>query len=50
MRERGVRSELIERVREIYREYKNRVKVGGDAGDEFWTATGVRQGCPLSSL
>lgn len=34
MRERGIREELIERVKEVYRETKSRVKVGGELGGE----------------
>lgn len=49
MRGRGVREELIATVKEIYRETRNRVKIGGETSKEFWTIRGVRQGCPLSS-
>lgn len=50
MRERRVREGLVERVEEILRETKSRVRVGGEIGREFLTAKKVRQGCPLSPL
>jgi len=33
---------------ETYRETKNKVKVGREKSEEFWTKSGVRQGCPIS--
>lgn len=33
---------------ETYKETKNKVKVGNEKSEEFWTRTGVRQGCPMS--
>jgi len=42
MRERGVREGLVERVEEILRETKSRVRIGKQWGDEFWTVKGVR--------
>lgn len=48
MRKRGVRKRLVERVEEIVRKTKNRVKVKERTGTEFWTGKGVRQGCLLS--
>lgn len=48
MRERGVSEGLVERVEEILKETKSKIRVGGQLGGEFWTARGVRQGCPLS--
>lgn len=50
MRQRGIREELIERVAEMWRETKSRVRVVGEMGEGFWMARGMRQGCPLSSL
>lgn len=34
----------------MVRETKSRVRAGGKIGKEFWTARGVKQGCPLSLL
>lgn len=48
MEKRGVRKELIERVKEIYQETKCRVRVGKKESEVFWIEKGVRQGCPLS--
>lgn len=50
IRERGVREGLIERVEEVIRETRSRVRVGGKIGESFWTARGVRQECLLSPL
>lgn len=36
------------RIEEVYRETRNRVKVGCKIGKNFWTARGVRQECPMS--
>lgn len=46
--ERGVREGLRNRVEEVYRETRSRVRVGEKVGESFWTARGVRQGCPMS--
>jgi hypothetical protein len=48
MRERGVREGLRCRIEEVYRETRSRVRVGEIMGESFWTARGVRQGCPMS--
>lgn len=50
MRGRGVREDLITRTEEIMREVKSRVRIGKEMGEVFWTARGVRQGCPLSPI
>ncbi|XP_067203031.1 uncharacterized protein [Linepithema humile] len=50
MRERGIRGGLVVKVEEILRETRSRVRVGGETGEVFWTARGVKQGCPLSPL
>ncbi|XP_071650744.1 uncharacterized protein [Temnothorax longispinosus] len=50
MRERGVRQGLIDRVEEVLRETKSRVGKGGESDGQFWTAKGLRQGCPLSPI
>jgi len=43
LRKGGVREGLAERVAEIVRETKSRVRVRGELGEGFWTARGVRQ-------
>lgn len=48
MKKRWIRTELIERVREIYDKVKCRIRVGGIESEEFWVEKGVRQGCSLS--
>lgn len=40
----------MENVEEILREAKSRVKIGRKVREEFWTAKGVKLGCPLSPL
>jgi len=50
MRERGIREGLVRRVEEMLRETKCRVKGRNGGGEQFWTARGVWQGCPLSPL
>ena len=34
----------------MYRETKSRVRRGKELGEAFWTARGLRQGCPLSPM
>lgn len=50
MEERGIRRGLVERVKEIYEQTKNAVRIRESITDWFWTCKGVRQGCPLSPL
>lgn len=50
MRERGIREELVGRTEEIMREIISRVRIGGEMGEGFWTARGVKQGYPLSPI
>lgn len=49
MRERGIREGLIERIEEVVRETKSRVRIEGELSKEFWQNRGIRQGCLLSS-
>lgn len=42
-----IRTQLRERIMEIYKETRNIVKIGNRRSKEFWTKNGVRQGCPL---
>jgi len=50
MRKSGIREGLVERVKEILKETKSRVRVGEEVGESFWTGRGLRQGCPLSPI
>jgi len=45
MRGRGVKEGMVERVEEMLRETRSRVRIGRTVGG-FWTARRVRQGCP----
>lgn len=49
-REREIRKELIERIEEVLRETKSKVRIGEEVSEEFWTGRGVRQRCSLSPL
>ena len=48
MRERKVRGSLIARCEDVLSETRNRIRIGEERGENFWTGRGVRQGCPLS--
>jgi len=51
MRERGIRKGLVERVEEVLRETKSRVRIERELGGGFWTGRGLRQrGCPMNPL
>jgi len=50
MEERGIRRDLVKRMKEVLREMKNRVRTGEEIGEGFWTGRGLRQGFPLSPL
>ncbi|XP_046142799.1 uncharacterized protein LOC123988066 [Osmia bicornis bicornis] len=50
LRERGVREGLRKRVKELLRETRSRVRTDKGVTEPFWTARGVRQGCPLNPL
>lgn len=49
MRECGIREGLTVRE-QVIRETRSRVRIGKEIGESFWTARGVRQGCPLSPI
>lgn len=50
VRGRGVREGLVEKIEEVLRETRCRVRIGEEEGEGFWTARGVRQGCPMSPI
>lgn len=50
MRKRGIREELVERVEEIMKKTKSKIRTGESIRENFWTAREVRQECPLSPL
>lgn len=50
MKRKGIRKGLIERVEEVLRKTKNRVRVREKTGECFWTARRMRQDCPLNPL
>jgi len=48
MEERGIRRGLIERVKEIYEQTKNAIRVHGNTTNWFRTRKGVKQECPVA--
>ncbi|XP_051161831.1 uncharacterized protein LOC127281899 [Leptopilina boulardi] len=50
LKERGIEDGLIERIKQLYEDTKERVKIGNRLGREFWLGRGLRQGCPLSPI
>jgi len=50
MKKRGIRRGLVEKVKEILRQTKSKVRVEREVGESFWTERGLRQGCPLSLI
>ena len=50
MKKKGIKSRLINRISEIYKETKSRIRIGSKEMGEFWTTKGIRQGCPLSPI
>lgn len=48
LREARIGEKLRRRIMETYKETKNIVRVGNRKSKEFWTKSGVRQGCPMS--
>lgn len=50
MRERGIKKGIIERMANLLRKTRSKVRVEEDMGESFWTARGVRQGCRLSPV
>lgn len=49
MKGKGIREELVRRVKEVIKETRSRVRAGREIREGFWMARG-RQECPLSPL
>ena len=50
MKERGIRRGIVERIKELYEETENVIRIGDKYTKTFWTEEGVRQGCTLSPV
>ena len=50
MERNGISQTLRTRMKEIYKETRNLIRVNGKTTDSFWATKGVRQGCPLKVL
>ena len=50
MKEKGIGGRLINRISEIYKETKSKIRIGNKEIGKFWTVKGIRQGCPLSPI
>jgi len=50
MRKKGIRRGLIERVEEILRETKSRVRIGGEVEESFWMRKWVRMPIKLDFI
>lgn len=50
MRRREIKEELIVTLGEVLSEARSRERIGKEIGEDFLTARGVRQGCPLSPM
>lgn len=42
MRERGIREELVKRCEDMLKETRNRVRIGEERNEQFWTRRGVK--------
>ena len=43
MKETGIRKGIVERIKELYEETENRLRIGDKYTKTFWTERGVRQ-------
>ena len=50
LREKGIRSKVMNNIVKICRETKSKLKIGNKYTESFWTEKGIRQSCPLSPL
>jgi len=50
MKERGIRNDIMERIKELYEETENIIRIGDKYTRTFWTEREVGQGCSLSPV
>ena len=49
-KERAIRKRTVERIKELYEETENVIRIGYKCTKTFWAKEGVRQGCTLTPV